>query len=54
MNVLDVWSGTGDVAFLAREIVGPYGKVTGFDQSPGTVAFANERAASRGVSWRLR
>ena len=50
MNVLDVWSGTGDVALLTREIVGPYGKVTGFDQSPGTVAFANERAASRGYS----
>src|SRR6476469_6555979 len=50
MNVLDVWSGTGDVAFLTREIVGPYGSVAGFDQSPGTVAFANERAASRGYS----
>ena len=48
MNVLDAFSGAGDVAFLAREIVGPDGQVTGFDQSSATVAYANERAAFRG------
>ena len=48
MNVLDAFSGAGDVAFLAREIVGPDGHVTGFDQSSATVAYANERAAFRG------
>jgi len=47
MRVLDAWSGAGDVAFVAREVVGPYGHVTGFDQSPATVAFANERAAAQ-------
>ncbi|HVI06234.1 MAG TPA: class I SAM-dependent methyltransferase [Sphingomicrobium sp.] len=49
MNVLDAFSGAGDVAFLAREIVGPDGHVTGFDQSSATVAYANERAAFRGI-----
>ena len=48
MRVLDVFSGAGDVAFLAREIVGPDGHVTGFDQSSATVAYANDRAAFRG------
>jgi ubiquinone/menaquinone biosynthesis C-methylase UbiE len=47
MRVLDVWSGAGDVAFVAREIVGPYGHVTGFDVSGSSVALANARAASR-------
>ena len=47
MSVLDVNSGAGDVAFLAREFVGPKGRVTGFDHTPGIVAYANERAAFR-------
>ena len=50
MRVLDAWSGAGDVAFVARDIVGPYGHVTGFDHSPVTVAYANERAKSRGFA----
>jgi SAM-dependent methyltransferase len=50
MRVLDARSGAGDVALLARQIVGPEGHVTGFDQMPGTVAYANERAAFRGLS----
>lgn len=50
MRVLDAWSGAGDVAFIAREIVGPYGYVTGFDHSPAPVAYASQRAASRGYS----
>jgi SAM-dependent methyltransferase len=48
MRVLDVYSSIGDVAFLAREIVGPDGHVTGFDSSAATIAYANERASSRG------
>ena len=48
MRVLDAWSGAGDVAFVAREIVGPYGKVTGFDHSAATIAYASERARSCG------
>jgi ubiquinone/menaquinone biosynthesis C-methylase UbiE len=50
MRVLDVCSGAGDVAFLAREIVGVEGHVTGFDCTPAAVTYANERAASRGLS----
>jgi ubiquinone/menaquinone biosynthesis C-methylase UbiE len=50
MRVLDVCSGVGDVAFLAREIVGPDGHVSGFDSSAETVEYANDRAAFRGLS----
>lgn len=50
MRVLDVCSGVGDVAFLAREIVGPDGHVTGFDSSPAIVAYASDRAAFRSLS----
>ena len=49
MRVLDVCSGGGDVALLAREFVGPTGHVTGFDRSSASVAYANERAAFRGL-----
>lgn len=49
MRVLDVLSGAGDVALLAREIVGADGNVIGFDQSAQAVAYANERAAFRGL-----
>ena len=49
MNVLDVCSGVGDVAFLAREIVGEDGHVSGFDSSAPAVSYANERAAFKGL-----
>jgi SAM-dependent methyltransferase len=50
MNVLDVGSGAGDVAFLAASIVGPQGKVTGADRARQAVEKARERAASLGIS----
>jgi ubiquinone/menaquinone biosynthesis C-methylase UbiE len=50
MRVLDAFSATGDVALLASEIVGPEGSVTGFDQSPEPVAYANERVSIRGLN----
>jgi SAM-dependent methyltransferase len=50
MRVLDVSSGVGDVAFVAREIVGPQGSVTGFDSSAASVAYANDWAAFRGLT----
>src|SRR4030095_8920992 len=50
MRVLDAWSGAGDVAFVARDIVGTYGQVTGFDQVGATAAYANERAAFRALT----
>ena len=50
MSVLDVCSSVGDVAFLAREIVGAEGHVSGFDSSAEAVAYANERATFRGLA----
>lgn len=50
MRVLDVCSSAGDVGFLAREIVGSEGHVTGFDCTPAAVTYANERAAFRGLA----
>src|SRR4030095_16923311 len=46
MRVLDVGSGTGVVAFLAAELVGPSGEVVGTDLAPTAVATANEAAAA--------
>jgi len=50
MRVLDAWSGVGEVAFIARETVGPYGHVTGFDHSAAPLAYASDRAASKGYA----
>ena len=50
MHVLDMCSGTGDLAFLVREIVGSEGQVTGVDPSLRSVDFARDRAAFRGMS----
>jgi SAM-dependent methyltransferase len=49
MRVLDVCSGAGDLAFLAQEIVGADGQVTGFDSS-ATVAYASDRASFRNLT----
>jgi tRNA A58 N-methylase Trm61 len=46
MRVLDVGSGSGDLAFLAARIVGPSGEVIGADKSPAAVATASRRAAA--------
>jgi SAM-dependent methyltransferase len=50
MRVLDMCSGTGDLTFLLREIVGPEGHVTGIDPSFQAVDYAKERAAFRGIT----
>jgi ubiquinone/menaquinone biosynthesis C-methylase UbiE len=49
-RVLDVACGTGIVARLARERVGPNGKVVGVDLSPAMLAVARE--VGRGIAWR--
>ena len=49
MQVLDVGSGVGDVAFLAAEIVGAAGEVLGTDRSPAALAVARERAKARSM-----
>jgi SAM-dependent methyltransferase len=48
MRVLDVGSGSGDVAFLAASFVGESGEVVGVDRSPAAVQAANARAKATG------
>jgi SAM-dependent methyltransferase len=50
MRVLDVGSGSGDVSFLAAELVGSNGYVLGIDRSPAAV----ERARTRGMQRHIR
>lgn len=50
MRILDVGSGSGDVAFLAAEMAGPAGEVVGTDLAPAAVERANARAQSRGAA----
>src|SRR5262245_4019214 len=47
MRVLDVGSGSGDVAFLAADIVGERGAVVGVDRAPAAIATARRRAEAR-------
>lgn len=49
MHVLDVGSGSGDVAFLVADLVGPSGEVVGVDRERTAVDWANVRAHSRGT-----
>lgn len=50
MRVLDIGSGSGDVAFLAARFVGLQGSVIGADRDPAQVAFAEQRAKANGLS----
>jgi SAM-dependent methyltransferase len=50
MRVLDIGSGSGDVALLAARLVGPAGAVIGVDRDAGQVAFAARRAAALGLT----
>src|SRR5262249_66897 len=47
MRVLDVGCGSGDVAFLTADLVGPSGKVVGVDRERKAVDWANARANSQ-------
>jgi SAM-dependent methyltransferase len=49
MRVLDVGCGAGDVAFLARSLVGETGSVVGVDRSPIAVQMARDRGAALGL-----
>jgi len=49
MRVLDIGSGVGDVAFLAADLVGKAGGVTGIDQSNAALATARDRAGALGL-----
>lgn len=49
-RVLDLGSGSGDVAFLAHELVaGAGGEVVGLERDPSTVAAARARAVRKGL-----
>jgi len=50
MTVLDLGSGTGDVAILAAEMIGPTDRVVGVDSNPAIVATARARAQAAGMS----
>lgn len=50
MRVLDIGSGSGDVALLAARLVGRGGAVIGVDRDPAQVAFAAQRAKAEGFS----
>lgn len=49
MRVLDVGSGSGDVSFLAADLVGSHGSVLGVDRSPAAVDRARTRAIRRNI-----
>jgi len=49
MRVLDVGCGSGDVSFLAADLVGPSGEVVGIDRERKAVDWADARARSRGI-----
>lgn len=50
MRVLDVGCGTGDVALLAADLVGPGGQVLGIDRSGRMIEAARDRALAAGVA----
>ena len=50
MHVLDIGSGSGDVALLAARLVGSRGSVIGADLDPAQVAFSEQRAGADGLT----
>jgi ubiquinone/menaquinone biosynthesis C-methylase UbiE len=50
MRVLDVGCGSGDVAFLAAQLVEPSGCVIGVDRTAAAITRAASRAKSKGIS----
>lgn len=49
MRVLDIGTGTGEVAILAGDLVGPAGQVLGVDGSPVAVEYASSKVVERGI-----
>jgi demethylmenaquinone methyltransferase / 2-methoxy-6-polyprenyl-1,4-benzoquinol methylase len=49
--VLDVATGTGDLAFALADRVGPTGQVTGLDFSAGMLDVARAKGSGAGISW---
>lgn len=53
MRVLDLGSGSGNVARLAAEIVGPAGSVVGIERDPAAVELARRRTDAANVEYRI-
>lgn len=53
MRVLDLGSGSGNVARLAAEFVGPEGHVVGVERDPDAVALAQRHTAADNVEFRV-
>ena len=49
MRILDVGSGSGDVAFLAADLAGDKGLVVGVDRAPAAIEAAQRRAQARSL-----
>ena len=49
MRILEVGSGSGDVAFLAADLVGDKGSVVGVDRAPAAIVEARRRAEARSL-----
>ena len=52
MRVLDLGSGAGNVARLARELVGPDGSVVGVERDPAAAALARQRTDEANIEFR--
>ena len=50
MRVVDLGTGTGEVALLVAELVGPEGSVLAVDRAPDGLAYAATKFADRGVT----
>jgi ubiquinone/menaquinone biosynthesis C-methylase UbiE len=50
MRVLDLGSGTGDVAIFVSRLAGPEGEVVGVERDPNAVASATARVAQARIS----
>jgi demethylmenaquinone methyltransferase/2-methoxy-6-polyprenyl-1,4-benzoquinol methylase len=48
---LDLATGTGDIAALARKRLGPDLRIVGLDLSPGMLSVAKKRFPSEGIHW---
>jgi SAM-dependent methyltransferase len=49
MRILDVGSGSGDVALLASDLIGDKGSVVGIDRAPAAIVAARRRAQARSL-----
>ena len=51
MRVLDIGCGVGDLSFLAADLVGPFGAVTGVDRASEAIDIAEVRRRNRSLEY---